>query len=429
MVDKARTKTYFQPVLISCFLSNALFSAIDILNHKILPLSQTNSKSLNLLNPPLHICFVVHEYSEDFHSPEVLLEDYFTLTGWCEALVSAGCKVSVLARYNKQVYVQRTGVDYYFEKDEYGPTLYFWQVPKHLHSRIQHLNPDLVHTHNMNKVLQHWHLVRTLDKTIPVLIQNHAETPKYWLRSQVQRQVFKRVDGFLFCARGQENIWKEKGIMGTDAKINFAMEGSTDFQMMDRKVARQKTKMEGDPIFLWVGNLNPNKDPLTILAAFQRFLIKNPEAKLYMIYRFGDLLSEVQSLIGESVLLRKSVTLLGSKIRKELEAYYNSAEYFILGSHQEGSGYSLMEAMACGCVPVVTDIPSFRMMTNEGSIGKLWNPGDQASSLKAMDEALKLPLEDSGRAARAFFERELSYQGIVNKMIPCYQQLVDQARS
>ncbi len=51
--------------------------------------------------------------------------------------------------------------------------------------------------------------------------------------------------------------------------------------------------------------------------------------------------------------------------------YYNSADYFVLGSHYEGSGFSLVEAMSCGVIPIVTDIPSFRMMTNNGKIGTL----------------------------------------------------------
>ena len=41
---------------------------------------------------------------------------------------------------------------------------------------------------------------------------------------------------------------------------------------------------------------------------------------------------------------------------------YSAADLFVVGSHHQGSGYALMEACACGAVPVVTAIPTFRLM-------------------------------------------------------------------
>jgi hypothetical protein len=35
-----------------------------------------------------------------------------------------------------------------------------------------------------------------------------------------------------------------------------------------------------------------------------------------------------------------------------------------------------MEACACGAVPVVTSIPTFRLLTGNGSVGALWSLDD-----------------------------------------------------
>jgi glycosyltransferase involved in cell wall biosynthesis len=59
----------------------------------------------------------------------------------------------------------------------------------------------------------------------------------------------------------------------------------------------------------------------------------------------------------------------------ELEAIYNSADHFVLGSHSESEGYSLLKAMPCGTVPVMTGIPSFRQIV--GASGEVWTPGDR----------------------------------------------------
>ena len=43
--------------------------------------------------------------------------------------------------------------------------------------------------------------------------------------------------------------------------------------------------------------------------------------------------------------------------RARVEELMRAADIFTLGSHREGSGYALTEALACGLPPVVTDIP------------------------------------------------------------------------
>ena len=55
---------------------------------------------------------------------------------------------------------------------------------------------------------------------------------------------------------------------------------------------------------------------------------------------------------------------------------------FVSGSHSEGSGYALIEAMSAGVVPVVTDIPSFRAIA--GDCGARWPPGDAGAFADAL---------------------------------------------
>ena len=67
-------------------------------------------------------------------------------------------------------------------------------------------------------------------------------------------------------------------------------------------------------------------------------------------------------------------------VQSELEKIYNQHQFFILGSHYEGSGYALLEAMACGCIPIVTNIPSYKFMTNNGDCALLFSPFSEFSS-------------------------------------------------
>lgn len=217
----------------------------------------------------IHICFVIHEYPP-VQTTHEFLEAVFSLTDWVEALEQKGSAVSVYIRFHINTSFVHHGVQYHFVKDHLPQQLHPWQIPRKFHQQIANSKAHIVHAHNMNKVFQHWHLAKTLQaKKIPILIQNHAETPNHFLRNQIQKWLFPPINAFLFCAQGQESPWLDKGIIAKDKPIFFTMEASTHFKAMPREKARKKTGLKGNPIFLWVGNLDNNKDPKTILYAFE----------------------------------------------------------------------------------------------------------------------------------------------------------------
>lgn len=112
-----------------------------------------------------------------------------------------------------------------------------------------------------------------------------------------------------------------------------------------------------------------------------------------------------------------------------IELLMRAADIFVLGSHREGSGYSLIEALACGLPPVVTDIPSFRSLTKNGSVGKLWPCGDS----RALCQALLTTANCSGAAVRAavrtHFEAELSSHALGMKLAAMYADVLGRQRA
>jgi glycosyltransferase involved in cell wall biosynthesis len=239
-------------------------------------------------------------------------------------------------------------------------------------------------------------------------------------------------DAFFFTTitQGQEWLMKKK----PTAKILPVMEGATFFNYedrdktrplsyYDRNMARGKTGMTGLPVFLWVGRLDENKDPLTILEGFEILFEKYPGARLYMIYSDDQLLQEVKQRIAHSEILQASVHLLGKIAHEEIEHYYNSADYFVLGSHYEAAGYALSEALRCGCIPVVTNIPSFRMMTNGGQLGALWESGNKESLMEAITVAIHKPMQQEANACISFYQQQLSFDAIARVAARHYQQV------
>ncbi|MEO1517012.1 MAG: glycosyltransferase family 4 protein [Bacteroidota bacterium] len=371
----------------------------------------------------MHICFVVHEYLDTFERAEDLLKSFHSFTEWCEALEALGVQITAIIRFKKNARIREGKIDYQFVDDGLPARLSFWQIPRKLHQIAAQVPADLFHLHNMNKVLQHRHLLQCLKGSRPVLIQNHAETPRFWLRNQLQKRVFPQVNALLFCASGQEEIWQRKRILSRHNTIYYLMEGSTHFSYQAREQARAATGMSGSPVFLWVGNLNENKNPLGILKAFEANLSTHPQARLYFLYQDDGLLPTLQNYLRSAPLLAQVVHLLGSRPRHQMADHFNSADYFILGSHREGSGYALLEAMACGCVPIVTDIPSFRMMTDQGRLGPLSPPGDWKQMAQSIEGVLQGDWQEQSTAVRQFFDTHLSYPAIARQLLRYYQEI------
>ena len=181
---------------------------------------------------------------------------------------------------------------------------------------------------------------------------------------------------------------------------------------MSRNGARGASGVEGDPAILWVGRLNANKDPLTVLDGLERALRELPGGRLTMVYGEGDLEAAVRERVEQSSVLRSRVRLVGRVPAPCMPAFYSAADLFVLGSHHESCGYALLEALACGAVPVVTDIPSFRAITDDGRIGRLWPPGDAGTCARALVDAGQLDLAVEQRRVIEHFAQTLSWPAV-----------------
>ena len=110
------------------------------------------------------------------------------------------------------------------------------------------------------------------------------------------------------------------------------------------------------------------------------------------------------------------------------ESLMQAADLFVLGSHHEGSGYALLEALACGVTPVVTDIPSFRALTAQGTIGELWPVGDPDALCRALLSAVPRLHSRTRATVREYFDRELSFDALGSKWSAIYADVVRRAR-
>lgn len=347
----------------------------------------------------------------EFSDPEQWLQRISFYTGILEELAKR-YSVESIEQINYSGVLERKGVNYHFLNFE-KPILYF---PRQLHTYIKNLKPDVIFVNGFIFPLQIIQLRLKLGKEVKIIVINHAEKPAAGIRKFLQKQADRFVDKYFFTAAEMGTVWAEQGIIAKSDKIAEVMEASSAFSIMDKETALGKTGITGNPVFLWVGRLDSNKDPLTLLKAFAQFIQVQPAAKLYMIYHTAELLDEIKMICSRDERLANAVTLVGKVPHHEMQYWYNSAGFIISASHYEGSGVAVCEAMSCGCIPLLTNIESFNKMTGHGKCGLLYEPGNDPELFKILIQTQTLDMEKERVKTLQQFKQELSFEAIANKI-------------
>jgi glycosyltransferase involved in cell wall biosynthesis len=350
---------------------------------------------------------------------EALLRAWPTLPAVATAAVRAEVDVTVVQAAHECETIERDGVTYHFVGDAR-------RRPSRMFERVASLRPDVVHVQGLGFPRQMRPLASALPG-VPLLAQDHGSVLPHGWRRLAWRWAHGCLDGVTFTAREQAAPWKRANILRSDLPVFEVLEGSSDFTPGDRDVARQATGMSGDPCLLWTGRLDANKDPHTVLAAFERAAAKLPDARLWCCFGTSPLLHEVQQRIASSPLLVGRVTLLGTRPHAEMELRFRAADFFVQASHREGSGYSLLEALACGTTPLMTDIPATRKIA--GDVGSLTPVGDAGALSDAMIAWSARDRAALRRAARARFDDTLTFDAIGNQLRAVYVAMASSAGS
>jgi glycosyltransferase involved in cell wall biosynthesis len=364
---------------------------------------------------PPHVAHVGFFSDPQGRTGRQLLAAWPTLADVAEAAARAGARVSLVQTCAHPERFSAGGVDYHF-----GPAPH--------DERLRALAPDLLHVHGLGFHREVRSLAARLPD-VPILLQDHAsQPPRAWQRAAWRRGLSPAA-AIAFCALDQAAPFARAGLFSAHTLVCEVPESTSGFCPGDQQAARRATGVHGDPALLWVGHLDDNKDPLTVLDAVSAASVALPRLTLTCCFGVAPRLREVTLRIAGDERLRPRVRLLGSVPHSDVEQLMRAADFFVLGSHREGSGYALIEALACGLPPAVTDIPSFRALTDRGTVGRLW-PCGSAPALRTAIEQLAAVRSSAQRAAvRAHFERELSRAALGRKLLALYARIRQTSRA
>jgi glycosyltransferase involved in cell wall biosynthesis len=365
----------------------------------------------------MRLVFTSYSSVSEYDQPESWLTRINAYTGILEQL-SKDHFVIGIERINYEGEFQQNGVQYYFLRQKKKVIRFPWRM----HRLIKSLSPDIVFVNGFIFPLQIIQLRLKLGWKIKIIILHRAERPFKGLKKYFQKLADKCIDAYLFTSSEFGYEWRRN--LDT-RKIYEVIQASSVFYKIDKNSARQKLNINNHIVFLWVGSLTLRKDPLTVVKAFLQYVEFCPTAKLYMIYHQDDLLDEIKELLNKEVQYRSSVSMIGKIRHEQLLYWYNSSDFFVTGSHYEGTGVAVVEAMSCGAIPITTDFISFKSMTAHGKYGIVYEKGNQRALLSALFKTQTLDVECESVNVLRQFENELSFNAIagkINKMISSLQK-------
>lgn len=346
-----------------------------------------------------------------------------TLSAWSEALLAAGAAhCAVVQRFGRDERLARAGVEYHLVRDGAGAWARPWAAQARLAAAAVGTGPDVVHLNGLIFPAAAARLRRVLPRGTALVAQDHAAThpPRGWVRRWLWRRGLGACDAFLFTAPEQAEPWLRAGLLAAGQTVFAVPEASCAVRPLDPRVARERTGLGGDPAVLWVGHLDGNKDPLTALAGFAQAAASLPGARLTMVFRGARLLGAVRERLAREPTLAGRVELRGEVPPAHMAELHSAADIFLAASRKEGSGYALLEALACGALPVVTDIPASRALA--GGLAALWTPGDAGACAQALRWAAGSLGPARRQAVIGHFQRELSWPAVARRALDAYAQ-------
>ncbi len=255
-------------------------------------------------------------------------------------------------------------------KTEYPFLKYLLALPQ-LKKIIKEIEPNLVNAH----FISNYGFLGALSKRKPLVVSAWGSdvlisSKKTFFHRTRTKYVLSKAD--LVTCDGM-NIFQELNDLGVGKdKIVLAPMGVEQKLLKERK---DYLKDKEEIIILSIRSLEPVYDLKTLIKAIPLVVYQSHKNIKFWIIGEGSQKEELVKL-SLDLGIEKNIEFKGYVSREELENCLQKADIYISTSLSDSTSVSLLEAMASGLLPVVSDIPGNREWIEEGKNGFIFPAGD-----------------------------------------------------
>lgn len=213
--------------------------------------------------------------------------------------------------------------------------------------------------------------------------------------------------------------------LGFAADRLVVIPNALDLAAIERTPAVERCAMglaEDAPLIAWAGRMDPVKDLPTWLAAVR--CVQEHRPVQAVLLGDGPVRPALEKIVARGGLSNR-VRFVGWT--DNVVGWLRSADVFLFTSQTEGCPNALLEAMACQCPVIASDIPACAELIHNGLNGLLSPPGEAA----AFGEAV-IRLLDDGRLASRLAARGVEsvkkrhdLRGIIGRWVALYRRVLE----
>lgn len=295
-----------------------------------------------------------------------------------------------------------------------------WRLARYIrHHRIQ-----LVHSFDAPTTLYAMPVTRYFTSAVPVSSQRgHRElAPEF---RKLLRWTDHIVDGIVVnCEFLKKHLIRDEHI--AERRIHVCYNGINLQQFGPGSSPRPPALPEDALVIGVVCAVRPEKGLTTLVDAFARVRPLRKQMKLAIVGS-GPALAELQ---GRAKTAGVFADCIWEPVTADVSRWLRAFDIFVLPSLSEALSNSLMEAMACGCPVVASDVGGNPELVRNGERGLLFD----AQNVTALTEALRRLIEDEALrrtlagAGQKFIRDGFSREASANRMGEIYEALLSSRR-
>jgi 1,4-alpha-glucan branching enzyme len=280
---------------------------------------------------------------------------------------------------------------------------------------------DLIHVHGRIAAL----LTTLSVRNEPLVYTVHDEFPMDGISSSIERfircasytnveaRIVRRANHVIAVSQNVKRELIKRWRIPED-KVTYIPHGvNTEFF----KPAKKK-----QPIILFVGRLSNRKGVHQLVEAFAK---ANLDRYKLILVGDGEERMSIKRKVNE-LGIKNKVKMLGYIPVSLLQKLYAEAEILVLPSIVEPFGIVVLEAMASGCIPIVTKSAGVAELIENNKDGLLVEPND----VEALCYKIKYLINNSelrrimAKNARKKAESSLSWENVAHRVLRVYGKLI-----
>jgi L-malate glycosyltransferase len=252
---------------------------------------------------------------------------------------------------------------------------------------IQQIHPDILHSHFL---VEHSFFAASLG------IRPHVVTAwgsdvlvmaaQSWVEREIVRYTLKHAD--LVVTNNEHLSRRTRALAPASLPVETVTLG-IDRSFLDGLNNSVNVREQKSPLRI-VSNRSLDSELYNVegvIRAFGRVRDAIPNARL-LIAGDGRFRSQLERLV-DSMQLRSAVTFLGFVPHERMAQLLAGAHVYVSVPRSDATALSTLEAMACGCFPVVSDLPSQDGLIEHGKNGLRTPVGNVSSLAESLVQALR----------------------------------------